>query len=204
MSNNLDASVFETPGVTLGMIRAKDDANSYEGRGQETAAGRGYNAERLARGVLASESLYSLDSTESWYDSHVPAEGDKEYWVEAKSCIKRYPSSGYGRFRIWKRNHDTFVEEAESRCDDNVIFLYFFVVYTIERGRAKEVGKLAAPLSAVDAVLNSWSRRDHYSMGRAAARDISWRVLLRELGVPRKQFEQADATDLTLRYSNTN
>ena len=32
------------------------------------------------------------------------------YQIESKCCTYRYPSGGYGRFRIWKKHHDKLSE----------------------------------------------------------------------------------------------
>lgn len=198
MSDDTNNSVIANPGATLEQVRRYNHGNICYGRGQETAASRGYNAERLAGGVLDSGCFFGLTPTEPYYDNYT---GDKEqsYRVEAKSCIDRYPSGGYGRFRFWKRNHDKLMQTAEAWMGPETMFLYFFVVYKIEDGYEEEVGKLVATLEEIDAILDSWSLRDHDSMGETEARDMSWNLLLRELGVSRERFEQEDAIDLTTR-----
>jgi hypothetical protein len=83
------------------------------------------------------------------------------------------------------------------KCDKE--YFYFFVVYEIagKIETEKEIGKLVAPVQVVDEVLNSWSLRNHDTMGEAEARDISWHYLLKKLDVSKEQFEAADAVDLT-------
>jgi hypothetical protein len=77
------------------------------------------------------------------------------------------------------------------------------VVYTVQDGIEKEVGKLIAPLTTVDAVLDSWSLRDHDTMGETESRDVSWCALLRELDISRERFKQEDAIDLTAQKNYT-
>ena len=46
-------SVIQNPEIKLEDVRSRRNANSHTGRGTETAAGRGYNTERLANAVLS-------------------------------------------------------------------------------------------------------------------------------------------------------
>jgi hypothetical protein len=80
---------------------------------------------------------------------------------------------------------------------DTTNYLYFFVVYTVKGSIEREVGKLVTTAGAVDDVIDKWTLRNHDSMGEERARDISWRVLLRRLGVSQERFETADIIDLT-------
>lgn len=110
--------------------------------------------------------------------------------------MRRYPSGPYGRFRLWKHHHEEFVSTARS-WNLETRFLYFFCVYTIANGGEREVGKLVVPAERVDEVLNSWTARDHPTMGESHARDISWHQLLKRLGVPKTMFEEQPIIDLT-------
>ena len=67
--------------------------------------------------------------------------------------------------------------------------IYFFVVYTVEHSIEKEIGKLVSPVEMVDDVLNTWLVSDHVTMGSKKNRQISWRLLLKKLGVSRERFE---------------
>lgn len=189
-------SIVRRPELKLEDVRNKWMANTYTGRGTETAAGRGYNAERLAKAVLGeSGDFYLSGAKDSWFDTFVS--GDQNYVrVECKSCVYRYPSGPFGRFRIWRKNHTQMVQQSE-KFSDICQYIYFFVVYAIEQGTETEVGKLVVPVQEVDRILDSWSTRSHPSMGEESARDISWNLLLKRLGVSRDTFEEEDTLDLT-------
>lgn len=197
--NGREASVLTNPGVKLEDCRDAYVGNQPCGRGGETASGRGYNAELLAGALLDEEVMFVRIPTKAWYDTFTT--NADTYRVEVKSCIERYPSGGYGRFRIWRTNHEQFVTEAAEWKLEGAEFLYLFVVYTVEEEHEREVGKLVATAEQVDAVLDDaeWSWRDHDSMGTQEARDISWMVLLDRLGVSPERFRRADAIDLTIR-----
>jgi hypothetical protein len=51
----------------------------------------------------------------------------------------------------------------------------FFLVYTVEDGAEKEVGKLLAIVEQIVAVLDcaTWTKRNHESMEEQRAKDIS-------------------------------
>jgi hypothetical protein len=187
-------SIVRRPDLKLEDVRHRWKANTYTGRGTETAAGRGYNTERLAKAVLNEDKLFYLSSVkDSWFDTFVS--GAQNYVrVECKSCVYRYPSGPFGRFRIWRKNHNEIVQQGRS---DSRQHLYFFVVYDIEDGIETEVGKLVVPVQEVDRILDSWSTRDHPSMGEKQARDISWNLLLKRLGVSRETFRDENTLDLT-------
>lgn len=188
------------PDVKLEDVRESDFGNVCSGRGGATAAGRGYNTEKLANAVLDIDQFFIPFSDESWYDVFISTRStsDPSYCqTESKSCIYRYPSGGYGRFRIWKQNHDKLYAKSNEEYPDNVNYLYFFLVYKVKDGVEKEVGKLFVPVQKVHDAIDSWSERNHSSMGQQRARDISWRVLLSRLGLSVEEFEQADAIDLT-------
>ena len=95
--------------------------------------------------------------------------------IESKSCIDQYPSGPSGRFRIWAYNHAKIFYTAK-QWPVKTDFFYFFVVYTVEDGIKKEVGKLLATVEQIDAVLNcaTWTKRNHESMGEQRAKNISW------------------------------
>lgn len=189
-------SVVENPDLKLEDVRDQWNSNTYTGRGTETAAGRGYNAERLAKAVLDEDGYFFLSGVkDSWFDTFVI--GDQNHIrVECKSCVNRYPCGPYGNFRIWQKNHTRMVQEAENDLDSRP-YLYFFVVYDVENGIEKEVGKLVVPLQEIDQILDSWSTRDHPSMGEEQARDISWNLLLKRLGISRETFRDENTLDLT-------
>jgi hypothetical protein len=193
-------SIVRRPDLKLEDVRYKWKANTYTGRGTETAAGRGYNTERLAKAVLGEDGFFFLSSVkDSWFDTFVS--GEQNYMrIECKSCVYRYPSGPFGRFRVWRQNHTRMVKEVEDSLDSEQ-YLYFFVVYTVENGVETEVGKLVVPVQEVDRILDSWSTRDHPSMGEEQARDISWNLLLKRLGVSRDTFREENTLDLTTSVS---
>jgi hypothetical protein len=48
----------------------------------------------------------------------------------------------------------------------------------------------------VDDVLNTWRVSDHVTMGSKKNRQISWRLLLKKLGVSRERFEDEPIVSL--------
>lgn len=200
MSGSPADSVVSNPEVRLEDVRWHDRSNTCDGRGRETASSRGYNAERLAHVVMNQLGFRSV-SFESWYDDYVLSTDNMSYEVEVKSCIDRYETAsgeegGYGQFRIWKQHHDQLLEEHEKMAEHGQGGLYFFVVYTVEHSIEKEIGKLVAPVEMVDDVLNTWLVSDHVTMGSKKNRQISWRLLLKKLGVSRERFENEPIINL--------
>jgi hypothetical protein len=194
-------SIVRHPDLKLEDVRNEWTANTYTGRGTKTAAGRGYNTERLAKAVLGEYEHFLLSGAkDSWFDTFISREQDY-LRVECKSCVNRYPSGPFGRFRIWRKNHAKMAYRAETFADSRQ-YLYFFVVYAIEDGIETEVGKLVVPVKEVDQVLDNWSIRDHPSMGEEQARDISWNLLLKRLDVSRETFREENTLDLTASVPN--
>jgi hypothetical protein len=189
-------SVVRRPDLKLEDVRTEYYGNTITGRGTETAAGRGYNTERLANAVFGeSGDFYLSAAKDSWFDTF--ASGEQKYVrVECKSCVHRYPSGPFGRFRIWRKNHTELVWQAK-QFSNLCQYLYFFVVYTVEDGIETEIGKLVVPVREVDRILDSWSTLDHPSMGEEKVRDISWNLLLKRLGVSRETFRDENTLDLT-------
>lgn len=190
--------VVRRPAFTLEDVRDVWDANKRDGRGCESASSRGYNAERLSEAVLGDRVQFFAWSDDGRYDNFVSRADDVICKVESKCCVSRYPSGGYGRFRIWARHHFYMVAAADVYSKHPRVHLYFFVVYRLEGGTEREVGKLVAPVELVDAVLEDWNPIDHSTMGTQRVRDISWRLLLRSLGVSVDTFESEDVIDLTI------
>jgi len=98
------------PKVTLEDIKS-ESIPACSGRGRETAAVRGYNAERLAHSVFDSCHGHFSVSLQPWYDTYASGGGETSLRIESKSCISRYPSGSYGRFRIWRHHHDTLIKK---------------------------------------------------------------------------------------------
>lgn len=188
-------NLIERTDVSLEDVRGS--VPTCSGRGSETAAVRGYNTERLANVIFSPTRLFFSSSDQPWYDTYVNTDHDIGCWIESKSCIQRYPCGQYGRFRIWKHHHERFIEEAQSFLLDTVVFMYFFLVYTIEDDDVREVGKLIVPPEQIDSLIDTWSVRDHTSMGQCRARDISWSLLLKRLDVPKPVFREQSIVDLT-------
>jgi hypothetical protein len=186
------------PEIKLEDVREEIDANICEGRGRSTASGRGYNAERLANAVFREDGHMIRWSVKPHVDAYVPDE--ISYYIEVKSCVDRYQSSNgefgrYGQFRIWQSHHLRLVL-TNSHYDSRKM-IYFFVVYSVENGIEKEVGKLIAPVEMVDDVLDNWSSEDHVTMGEQRTRQISWHLLLKRLGVSTERFKNQNLIDLT-------
>lgn len=190
-------NILNNPDIRLEDVRETWSGNECTGRGRATAAGRGYNSERLANAVLSLRCWFTVSSDEDWFDTFTKIDDEWSAHVECKSCVNRFPSGSHGRFRIWKHNHDQLFETAEEwPC--GTLFLYFFVLYTVDDdGVEKEVGKLVAPVELVDEALDGWRVIDHHTMGTRQVRDISWRLLFNRLGISRGRLETEDAIDLT-------
>jgi len=195
MTNNVNE--VPNPELRLEDVREEPTANRCNGRGRSTAAARGYNVERLAYAVLNTNGFFYLQSDHDlgWYDTHVIGSLDpfpeNPINVECKSCVYRYPSGGYGRFRIWQKNHTAF--ECLSQIDIfNRDYAYFFLVYKLENNKEKEVGKAVVPVSQVDSVLDNWNKINHDSMGEQYVRDISWHLLFKRLGISPEEFKHED------------
>jgi hypothetical protein len=139
--------------------------------------------------------FYLSGAKDNWFDTFISRDQDYVH-VECKSCVYRYPSGPFGRFRIWRKNHTQMVQQAECFPESSHYF-YFFVVYDIEDGIETEVGKLVVRVQEVDRIIDSWSTRNHPSMGEEPARDISWNLLLKRLGVSRDTFRDENTLDLT-------
>jgi len=197
MTDTTDSTgtVLQSPEIRLEDVRKEWQANRCYGRGRETAAGRGYNTELLANAVLDPETLFLAFSQERWYDAFVTQEEERYCKVECKSCVNRYPSGAYGRFRIWRDHHRSLVEVANNQMD-NTLYLYFFLVYTVEDAVEKEIGKAVAPVTIVDDILDGWTSREHVTMGTRDVRDISWRELLDRLDVSCSRFKAQDAIEI--------
>lgn len=201
MSESLSTQSILNPEVRLEDVRWRDRSNTCDGRGRGTASSRGYNAERLAHVVMNPRREFRSVSFDSFYDDYAMPTEELSYKTEVKSCVDRYETASgeegrYGQFRIWKHHHDQLVEEHERLVDYGERGVYFFVVYTVKYDMEKEIGKLVVPVDVVDDVLNTWSSGDHVTMGSKKNRQISWRLLLKKLGVSRDRFETAPIISL--------
>jgi hypothetical protein len=135
--------------------------------------------------------------SEPYIDTHANGSHGVGLYIESKSCVNRYPSGSYGRFKFWRHHHDDLVEDARSFTIPGVLHVYFFVVYKVTDEKALEVGKLVAPVSQIDEILDEWTLENHETMGRAYSRDMSWNLLLKRLGVPKGVFRDQRIVDLT-------
>jgi hypothetical protein len=200
MSGASENPRIANPELRLEDVRGNRHANICHGRGRKTAAARGYNAELLANAVLGSYGRFLRYSDRPWVDTFVEADMDYSWYdVEVKSCVDRYQKQNgdqgrYGMFRIWKPHHDELLEATGS---SRIGKIYFFIVYTVDDGIEKEVGKLIAPVRLVDSVLDNWSTQEHATMGVKKTRQISWRLLLKRLNVSKQRFEDTHIIDLT-------
>ena len=193
--------LIESPKSTIGIY--DDERYSHRipfcsGCGNETASSRGYNAERLASTVLGGDGLFTRYSpAEPYIDTFTAGSHGVGLHIESKNCVNRYPSGSYGRFRFWRHHHNDFVEDAKSYTIPDVLHVYFFVVYEVINERAWEVGKLVAPATQIDDILDRWTLENHKTMGRKYARDMSWNLLLKRLEVPKEVFRDRRIVDLT-------
>jgi hypothetical protein len=200
MSGTSENPRFGDPEIKLEDVRRGIGTNTCYGRGRKTAAARGYNAERLAYAVLDGHGVFIRVSQKSWIDTIAePNMNQPGYNVEAKCCVDRYQKQDggqgrYGMFKIWKPHHDKLLNDTKLAVADPI---YFFVVYTVKSRVEKEVGKLIAPAEMIDSVLDNWSSEEHVTMGAKKSRNISWRLLLKRLGVSRQRFQEANMIDLT-------
>jgi len=192
MSESSD-SVVEHPDVRLEDVRKNMHGNECTGRGGRTAAPRGYNAERPAEAVLNARRWFFSTHLGEEFDNYII---ESKLRVECKSCVNRYPTGPYGRFRIWWNNHKKLLSIAEYSSPDSC--LYFFVVYTVEEDIEKEIGKPIVPVRQVDEIIDRWTVRDHDSVGKEPARDISWNALLGSLGISHERFKTENIIDLTV------
>ncbi|WP_460539095.1 hypothetical protein [Haloplanus salinarum] len=184
------------PELTLKDAQNGFDANECHGRGRDTAAARGYNVERLAAAVFDSDGFFHTYRDKPWFDTSEWGNDSQKICIESKSCVHRYPSGGYGQFRIWALHHDIFTHPPEPLSHGRQI--YFFLVYTIdEHGDAEEVGKLAVEAIIIDDIITDWRWTDHTTMGSVKKRDISWHLLLSRLGVSVKRFRADDIVVVT-------
>ena len=201
MATNDSEPLIQNPGVKLEYVRFWEPGNDCVGRGKKAASSRGYNAERLAHASFYNYPYRTPCSNDSCYDTLIKPSDDSLVKVEIKSCINRYPSGQYGRFRIWKRNHDALIDRINNPHVDAYVdessAVYYFIVYRIEVGHELEVGKMTVPIEMIDSLIDSWSLIDHSTMGKCKYKDISWNHLLTQLDISRDEFKSADAIDLT-------
>ncbi|CAM3017712.1 hypothetical protein [Halobacterium salinarum] len=201
MSDDLPGIVVR-PGLKLEDVREQFDGNEPYGRGRETAAPRGYNAERLATALVSETARFEKWSPGPWVDAFVPSPSGISCYLEVKTTIDQYPSQTPGRFRIWGPHHHRLLASADVYEDTNRLHLYLFVVYTIDSGIEREIGKLVVPAIRVDDHIDTWALTDHDTMGEQLTYTISWRALLDALGVSHTAFINTDTTDLTVDSEN--
>lgn len=193
------ANIIQLEKLTLETIRRRESANIGAGRGQDIAAARGYNVERLGGFIFdGRRSRFHSESRETHFDLWSRRD-EIEIVIECKSCVHRYPSGGYGRFRIWQQNHHRLLDEHDSPQQEGVkstIPLYFFVVVEVKnKYYDRELGKLAVRAERVESAISSW--REASSRGGKQVRDLSWRLLFDRLGVSVEEFREQDIVDLT-------
>jgi len=185
------------PSLKLEDVREQFDGNKPQGRGRETAAPRGYNAELLANAMLGEHPRFEKWSPGPWVDNYVTSQSGVNCYIEVKTTIDQYPSQAAGRFRIWGPHHHRLLASADVYEDTSRLHLYLFVVYTIESGIEREIGKVVVPAVNVDRHIDTWSLTDHDTMGEQLTYTISWRALLNALGVSLAEFTNSDTIDLT-------
>ena len=169
-------------------VRSVRGANHCNGRGSSTAAARGYNIERLATAVFDVGGFFMrFPGEKTCIDTTALHDNHHQVSIESKGAVNRYPSGGYGEFRIWRSNHKHLWIESIDYSPKRHI--YFFVTYGVDgNGYAKEVGKLSVDVEIMDDLLTNWRWVDHTSMSHTRVRDISWHLLLTRLGVSVDRF----------------
>lgn len=193
-------SAIANPEIKLEDVRGVPGANTCEGRGRETASGRGYNAERLATGIFSESGVIYRGEVKPYIDRVTLPRPRPSFDIEVKSCVDRYQSSSnevgrYGQFRIWKSHHDQLTRENKET--DRATSVYLFVVYSVVDGVEQEVGKLVVTAQRVDEILDDWTVERHVTMGEQKNRRISWHLLLKRLNVPIDRFKDELVIDLT-------
>jgi hypothetical protein len=184
------------PKLTLRDVREDLSANECSGRGSDTAAARGYNVERLAAAIFDSDGIFDTNRNRPWFDTRERGNGPQKTRIESKSCVHRYPSGGYGEFRIWWSHHIQLVRAHKYALSERQ--LYFFLVYTInEHEDAVEVGKLAVDVTIIDEIITDWKWANHTTKGYTKRRDISWHLLLSQLGISVERFRADDIVVVT-------
>lgn len=178
------------PDAMLEEIRSVSGVNHCIGRGSSTAAARGYNIERLATAVLdVGGHFIRYPGEKTCIDTTVLDDNYDRVSIESKGAVNRYPSGGYGEFRIWRQNHKRLCIDSMEHSERSHI--YFFVTYAVDdNGYAKEVGKLSVDVEIMDDLLTNWRWVDHTSMSFTRVRDISWHLLLSRLGVSVDRFRE--------------
>jgi hypothetical protein len=149
-----------------------EDANSPTGRGRETAAPRGYDAERVARIIDDGERVSA-----SWFD--VQYDNWYHNLLECKTCISEYKNGQTGRFKLWKKHHEKLLGASNQYPD--TFSNYQFLIYTIFDDSVREVGKLRVCPIVIEALIDDWHQEHHETMGVAYAKQLSWTRLLSAL-----------------------
>lgn len=185
------------PGLTLEDVREHYAGHEPHGRGRETAAPRGYNAERLSNALLDEYAKYTPWSPGPWVDHVATTPSGVRCYVEVKTTIDQYPSQTHGRFQIWATHHYRLLGGADVYEATRRLHLYLFVVYTIEAGIEREVGKVLVPAVRVEDQIDTWSKTDHVTMGEDLIHTVSWRALIDALDVSPAEFRSTDTVDLT-------
>lgn len=80
------------PSLKLEDVREQFDGNEPQGRGRETAAPRGYNAELLANAMLGEHPRFEKWSPGPWVDNYVTSQSSVSCYIEVKTAIDQYPS----------------------------------------------------------------------------------------------------------------
>jgi hypothetical protein len=185
------------PTLKLQDVRHEWQGNECYGRGRGTAAPRGYNAELLAKSLIGEHRLFYKNAPESWFDNCVSHPSGVRCYIEVKTAITQYPSGGDGRFRIWSKHHSGLTAGAEVYDETRRLYVYLFLVYRVKSGIEREIGKVVVPAEQVDRQIDSWNFIDHDSMDDCLTWHISWRDLIRSLGVTLDEFRSQPTVDLT-------
>jgi len=123
------SGIVVRPTLKLEDIREVSGGHEPHGRGRETAALRGYNAELLADALLGDSESFRKWSPGPWADNYVSTQSGINCCIEVKTTIDQYPSQAAGRFRIWAPHHNQLLADADEFSNTKQLTLYLFVVY---------------------------------------------------------------------------
>lgn len=193
---DFDAEFFDHPDYKyLNNFRFEDlsaeDANNPTGRGRETAAGRGYDFERVI-----SKINHGTRVSAPWFDVQWERNTGRHYLSECKACISEYKNGQTGRFRLWKKHHEKLVGARNHYPSTSTH--YHFVIYTICDGHVREIGKFRVSSIIIESLIDNWYLEDHDSMGLEYTTQLSWTYLVSALDLDIGAFRRDEVVTATV------